>query len=189
MCTAFSTSVYIWHRVALTSSWVNVSHKGCVKDWLHGIRQLSFHLRCFLWKSDGKQWGRRHCLVPLCFSCRTTFSIWSCWMSGWLIFTYGSTVTAHTNWGKDSTSFWALDLSPKSNFCAFGLEARSPETLILALTMIWVTSVGKSFWARSPEGFWCFVGCWRTMHNPDKCTVSEPRMGFGRGSTLNGDVA
>lgn len=78
---------------------------------------------------------------------------------------------------------------PRVIFCAFGLEARSPETLVLALTMTWVTSVGKSFWARPPEGFWCSVGCWNKMHNPDKCTASEPRMGFGRGNTLSGDVA
>lgn len=115
------------------------------------------------------------------------FSKWSHWVSGWFLHTAPQLL--HTQIGKDSTPSWALDISLKNNFCTFGLEARSPETLILALTMTWVTSAGKAFWDRPLEGLWCFVGCLNKRHNPDKCTVSEPRMGFGTGSTLNGDVA
>lgn len=185
MCAAFSTSTPT-SVSGIDKHWVNVSHKGWIKGWLHGIWQLALNMGSFLWNSDGKQWGRRHYLVPLCFLCSIQ-QVES--LDEWLIFTYSSTITAHTNWGKDSALSWALDISHKNNFCAFGLEARSPETLILALTMTWVTSAGKAFWDRPLERLWCFVGCLNKMHNPDNCTVSEPRMGFGTGSTLNGDVA
>lgn len=185
MCTAFSTSTPA-SVSGIDKHWVNVSHKGWKKGlapWhlaagpQHG--EFSVELR---WQTVGK---KALSCPPLLFMQHSAGGV--TWVSGWFLHTAPQLL--YTQIGKDSTASWALDISLKNNFCAFGLEARSPETLILALTMTWVTSAGKAFWDRPLEGLWCFVGCLNKMHNPDKCTVSEPRMGFGTGSTLNGDVA